>query len=320
MSELDRRVKRAFDEVKAPDGVKCQTLSFIEDVRSEAEASEVRPAPRAEDAVSLPRAFRQSAAKASGKRAPRRGLFRARRTRSAFFACAACLALLAMCWGGFRLYAQPTAYVGIDVNPSVELSVNRFGLVVGARGINDDGRELLETVSLANRAYSEALSVLTQSDAFAPYRQESAFIEISVVSDNERQSQDLYAQSTEGLSTLPCEGVCHRVDEQTWRSAGACGMGMGRYRAVSELMELDPSVTLEECEAMTMRQLRDRIAACDHVEAGSGQAGKGSAQGQGGESGWGRGPHRGGQGAGHGSGAGRGCSAAEAQQGEDGSE
>ncbi|WP_181861874.1 anti-sigma-I factor RsgI family protein [Slackia isoflavoniconvertens] len=38
---------------------------------------------------------------------------------------------------------QPTAYMGIDVNPSIELGVNRFDVVVCAEGLNDDGEAVL---------------------------------------------------------------------------------------------------------------------------------------------------------------------------------
>lgn len=318
MSELDRRVKRAFDEVKAPEEAKRQTLSFIEGLRPEAKVSKARLATGADEPVAS-RDPGQGTASASEENLRRRGRFHARRTRRALLACAACLAMLAVCWGGYRLYAQPTAYVGIDVNPSVELSVNRFGLVVEARGINDDGRALLAGVSLVNRGYGEALTELTRSDAFASYVQENAFVEINVASDDERQSQELYAQSSEGLSTLPCEGSCHRVDAATRDSAAASGMGMGRYRAAAELMELDPDVTLDECAHMSMRQLRDRVAACRHAESEEGEAGTDAAQGKGNGMGQGQG-HRGGTGSAHGRGAGRGCDEASGQQGANGAE
>ena len=212
-------------------------------------------------------------------------------------ALAACFVLVVTCLGGFRLYAQPTAYVGIDINPSIELSVNRFGIVVGSEALNEDGAALLDSVSLTNRSYADALAALTGSDAFAPYAQENSFVEVSVTSDNQRQVESLCAQSDATLSALPCQGACAVVDAQTRDAAFAAGMGVGRYNAALELIELDPSVTLEECAGMSMRELRDRIASYRGDASTPSGAGRGA---QGG---------RGAGGAGHGAGRGAGWSA-----------
>ena len=177
------------------------------------------------------------------------------------FALAACLVLAVVGFGGFSVYAQPTAYVGIDVNPSIELGVNRFDIVVETTALNDDGRALLDAVPLVGRNYVDALTSLTQSDAFEPYAQEGSFVEISVASDNERQGADIRRQSDACLGKLPCRSACHAVDSATREAAASAGMGVGRYRSALELMELDPEVTLEECKNLSMRQMRDRIAA-----------------------------------------------------------
>ena len=58
-----------------------------------------------------------------------------------------------------------------------------------------------------------------------------------------------------------------------------------RARARIELVELDPSVTLEECASLSMRELRDRIAALSSGDSegrgsGNGQHGHGGGGGQ----------------------------------------
>ena len=44
-------------------------------------------------------------------------------------------------------------------------------------------------------------------------------------------------------------------------AAHDCGLSYGKYRAYLELAALDPTVTPEEVQGMTMREIRDRIAA-----------------------------------------------------------
>lgn len=249
MSDLEQRVRQAFDRVEAPADVKRQTLARIEAARAASEDSDAR-----------------EAGPSSGRPKAKRGGFRGVRFRRAL-AAAACLAVAAACLGGYRIYAQPTAYVGIDVNPSIELSVNRFGIVVGSEALNEDGAALLESVALANRGYEDALEALTGSEAFAPYAQKDSFLEISVASDDAGLAERLRSQSDACLSGLACGGSCHEVDEKTHHEAAEAGMGMGRYRAAIELMELDPDMTLEDCASLSMRQLRDLIDECEHGEA-----------------------------------------------------
>lgn len=255
MTDLDTRVRQAFDDVTVPDDVKYRALTYIASVAETSGAqAEAAPTP-----VRAPR-----------KRARARAL----PLRRAAVALAACLALAFVGFGGFA-YAQPTTYVGIDVNPSIELGVNRFGIVVRVEALNSDGEALLDSVSLAGHGYADALSLLTQSDAFSPYAQKDSYVEISVTSNDERQAEAIRQQSDACLSALPCRGSCHAVDEGTREAAASAGMGVGRYRAALELMELDPNVTLEECASLSMHELRDRIAALSPNEVDGGGSGNG---------------------------------------------
>ena len=49
---------------------------------------------------------------------------------------------------GSWAYASPYTFVSLDVNPSIEFTLNRFNRVIDVKAINDDGSEIL--VSLKN--------------------------------------------------------------------------------------------------------------------------------------------------------------------------
>ena len=61
---------------------------------------------------------------------------RAERARSRFYMPACAMAVLCLFLllgtGGYSLYGRPVSYVSIDVNPSIELGINRWGRVVSA--------------------------------------------------------------------------------------------------------------------------------------------------------------------------------------------
>ena len=269
MNDLEQRVREAFDEVSLPPEVRARTLAAIDDLVQPREASPSKPP------------------------APRMV-----KCRRAAIALAACLVLAAVGLIGSRLYFEETAFVGIDVNPSIELGINRFDIVVSAKAYNEDGEALLRDVSVTGKPYDSAVATLTSSTAFAPYLESDAYIAISVASNDAGQSDTLRTQSDACLRSLSCEGSCHTVDAETRAAASAAGMGAGRYQAALRLLELDGSLTLEDCASMSMHELRSRIAALEGGEP----EGEGGQQGG---AGWGSG-HDGPAGNGHGQGAGQG--------------
>lgn len=282
---LEQRLACAFDGLHAPQAVRESALAAIEAARSVP-----APAPSAPPVRVVP------SPKRSARRRPRRA--------KALLAAAACLVTAAIGFGGYQFYEQPVAYVGIDVNPSVELSVNRFDRVVGARAVNEDGAVVLAEVNLAGCTYDQALCRLMDSPALSTYLAEDAVVEISVTSDDQRVSDQLMRTSDDALAQHRCHGSASRADEGTRQAAAAAGMGTARYQAACELMALDPDATLEGCASLSMRELRDSIAAHHGSSAaGDGDAvsGYGGPSGQGSHQGRGRGPKDGsGHGAAHG--------------------
>lgn len=276
MTDAEERMRRALDAQQAPEQLRLRTLAAIEEARAREEGE----GPDARQARSVASGPAAPAASAAVRAAARR-----RRPARALAALAACLVLALAGFGLYSVYREPVAFVGIDVNPSIELSVNRLDVVVEARALNDDGRAVLDAVALEGRGYRDALDALAVSAAFAPYADEGSLVEVNVASADRERADRLSAETDAILAVLPCEHACESVDEEVRDRANAAGMGMARYRAAEELGALDPSVTLEECAGMTMRELRDRIDACE----GGDVAGAPGAGGQGASSGGGRG-------------------------------
>ena len=180
------------------------------------------------------------------------------------------------------MQTTPAAYVGVDINPSLELSVNAFGTVLGAQALNDDAQVVLQEVSLEGESFEDALAALLESEGITAYAESNPYIEISVTTDDEDLAARLQGASEDCLRRSGCEGSCHRADADAREEAHHAGMGVGKYRAAQELMELDGSVTLDDCADMTMRELHDRIDSCmDGAESKHGGHGAHSGAGQG---------------------------------------
>lgn len=263
MSSIDNKVKQSFDAVCAPEEIKQQTLTYILDQQAEKDANQTENRPN--NVVPAPR-------------------FRAH-TYTRLIAAAACLLLMACCLGGWRMYTQPTAYVGVEVNPSIELTLNCFDRVIAAEGLNADGEVLLESVSLTNMSFEDALNTLSQSETFGEYAQGDALVQVSVVSDNQNQAETLLSQSSQELESLPCETNCAIYDAEIREEALEAQMGVARYCAAQDVLAVTSAYTLDELSQLSMRELQDLItenggSLDDSAGYGQGSQSTGTGQGQ----------------------------------------
>lgn len=172
-------------------------------------------------------------------------------------ACCAILLLMGCGIGGYSFYATPVSYISVDVNPSVELGLNRLDRVVIAKAYNDDGALVLKNLSLKNKTYSEAVELLLADETFASYLTGDALLSFTVVSDKE---EALLAgiQQCQGFPQSGAE--CHGANAQLMDEAHRSGLSMGKYQAFLELSRYAPSFTAEDCMGLTMRQIRELIS------------------------------------------------------------
>lgn len=176
------------------------------------------------------------------------------------FAAAAACALLVFLAGGSYLYFTPTAYISVDVNPSLELGINRFDRVVSVTGYNEDGKALADSLDLKYMDYSDALEALLADQDMEVYLSDNADVVLTVAGKSESQSSQIL-ETVESCVSDHENVHCHSGDTEEIHHAHNAGLSFGKYQAYLTLKELDPSVTLEEIQDMTMSQIRELIQA-----------------------------------------------------------
>ena len=308
--DLERRMREAFDGAHLPAGLAERTLARIEAERA-VQTAQAEPASQAEratrmehmarveratPAMQVKRAARAEHA-ARTERRPARPL-----TRRAAIALAACLALAAVGVGGYAWAQAPCAYVAIDVNPSIELGINRLGNVASVRAYNEDGERLLQALDLDGLAYADAMAAL--EERLRGYLDDGATVEMTVVCDDERQAAEL---EQVGVGCLGASGSgsvhCSHASSEEHHAAESAGMGLGKYRLYLELVAAGVNISPEEASAMTMRELRALLEDTGSASAGGSGSDAGQASGRAGGHGNGsRDEHgrEGGHGGGHG--------------------
>ena len=250
---MNDKLKAALDHVQAEDELKIRTLEFLSRMRFDSAASR----------------------KLSYRR---------------LTAAVACVAMLLFGGSGYYLCFQQAFAISVDVNPSVELGINRLERVISVEAYNEDGDTLLASLDVRYLDYREALEQILDGGNMQGYLAQDQPVEVTVVGSNEKKSREMLdnlTRYTAAYQNVHC--ACASQDEVS--AAHASGMSFGKYRVFLELQALDPQVRPEDVQELSMCQIWDRISALSGEEEGGRQGGHGHGHGSG---------HGGGHGGGHG--------------------
>lgn len=167
---------------------------------------------------------------------------------------AACMMLFV--FSGHWIYFTPTTEISIDINPSMELAVNRFDRVISVDGYNDDGEELAASLDIKYMNYSDAVNEIIESDAVTSLLSENEIMSITVTGTSEAQSSkvlsDIQSCTREHKNTY-----CYSARSEDVESAHELGLSYGKYKAFLELQSLNPDITVSDIQNMTMREIKD---------------------------------------------------------------
>lgn len=257
---MNKQIRDAFDAVHAEERLKAQTKAFLHQKIS---GESPRPVRRSSRLVPI----------------------------------LLCVVLLLTGCGAWTVFA-PTATVSVDINPSLELVLNRFDRVLSVKGYNEDGQALADSLSLRFQSCEAALRLLLGQGDIAALLKQDEELTLTVVGGSD-------AQNTRVLDTLQtCTAgqpntYCATAALQEVQDAHALGLSYGKYRIYLALKEWDDTITPEEVQSQTMRSLRERLEALQQntsqpdgaTEPVSQNNGNGQGNGQGNKNGKGQGPH-----------------------------
>lgn len=171
---------------------------------------------------------------------------------------AACLVLVFLTVAGVRVYAKPVSHIGIDVNPSLELCLNRWNYVVEVKTYNAEAREICDNLNLKHKYYANAVNELLCDDKFSSYCKddETADLTFTIVANNCDDLQD-GIKACNGYEEN--HGAIYFSDVNTMEKAHESNCSIGKYVAYEELKKYDPDVSVNDCADMTMHELHEMI-------------------------------------------------------------
>lgn len=168
------------------------------------------------------------------------------------------------------------ALISLDINPSMELGINRFGRVISAVARNDEGAAVLETVEVDGMTYDDAVLRLMEDGAVSRYLAENGLLVFSVQADNPAWREELFAslrRQADGYLSAHHGGATAEYFMVDGRAVGAAhrhGVTAGKYMLLLELESLAPDIDIEEYAHHSVADIQSEING--HHRHGAGQS------------------------------------------------
>lgn len=165
----------------------------------------------------------------------------------------------------FRLAAQatPVAYVSLDINPSLEIAVDKAAKVVDISAFNQDAKPLLNNLDYQEKDVYTVLSMLLQRAIelkyVAPDRPNlvvSSVVEVdpqNVLLDTARL-QDAVASPLKG-KPLKASVVVYKAKKQDREAARKVNLSTGKYLFYEDERKSGAKITLEEVKEQSLGTL-----------------------------------------------------------------
>ncbi|MBT9776222.1 hypothetical protein GPL15_06865 [Clostridium sp. MCC353] len=196
------------------------------------------------------------------------------RVRKGMAAAAACLCLITAT-GGIYAYGEMkvVSVVGIDVNPGIELSLNRRSRILKAEAVNADGAEILSDVDIEGKKFDQAVESLVDTMLNQGYLKEDYNAVLVTVTDVKTRKKekgkirDTAVQNVEKtLQEKEVKAVVYdqeievtpELKELAQEYGISCGKAYFVQNIISENEELDME-DMEELSALNITQLSQEI-------------------------------------------------------------
>ena len=154
----------------------------------------------------------------------------------------------------YFMYFIPTGYVGIEINPSIQLSLNRMNRVIEVMPLNEDADILLSDLTLTNMTVEEALEAIIDSSTELGYIDELEVdnaIAISVASDTETadEVEERIKNRLEKFLTnknIPALVLLEKNNEERKALAESYGISNGKMLLIQKAIALNPNLVEAE--------------------------------------------------------------------------
>lgn len=186
---------------------------------------------------------------------------------------AACLGIMLLAGGGYTYQnSRVDSVIGIDVNPSVELSVNRKNRVLAAEPLNEDADRIMADMKLEGVDLNVAVNAVIGSMVTHGYLDDlDNAILVTVSNDSIKKASSLRSAVVGDIQSVLEEKQVKAVvydqqvieEDEVKELSREYGISYGKAYFLKELIAQNASLTMEDMEKLaplTMEEIANEIA------------------------------------------------------------
>lgn len=194
---------------------------------------------------------------------------------------AACLGMIVLAGGSYTYQnSRVDSIIGIDVNPSVELSVNRKNKVLDAKPLNEDADRIMADMELEGVDLNIAVNAVIGSMVTHGYLDDlDNAILVTVSNDSIKKATSLRSAVVGDIQSALEEKQVKAVvydqqvieEDEVKELAGEYGISYGKAYFLKELIAQNASLTMEDMEKLaplTMEEIAKEIAERSYAVGG----------------------------------------------------
>lgn len=184
-------------------------------------------------------------------------------------------------FGSYAYLKTPKAYISLDINPSIELGINRFEKVVTSEAYNADGKRILDNTKYKYLKIESAVDNILASAIDQDYiADEKTFaISIATISNDGSVRLDLENKLKKAIFTsLYDEDITIDIDvdiasfnsnSSKREEARSLGVTVGKLSLIQELMSLSPDIKFDDYKYKSIIYIQNKIRELKNIKTSS---------------------------------------------------
>mgnify|MGYP000892856050 CR=1 FL=1 len=153
---------------------------------------------------------------------------------------------------GAFAWSTPIQFIDIDINPSVELSVNYFDRIISVNALNEDGKKLMESVNVQAHRYESGIELVISTAQNMGYINDEEDVLISISSSNpkrvEKAQNDIREKVSPSVEILT-------FDTQQREQSIQKGISPGKDNIIEKVIEIGTDIDKEELTKKPVKEL-----------------------------------------------------------------
>lgn len=184
--------------------------------------------------------------------------------------CSSMAMILVICFGFIYHNNTVDSIIAIDVNPSVEISLNKSYKVLSVRANNMDGEKLIENKNFKNQSCDDVIADLTTSLSQKGYiNKNKNSILVSVSSPNEVKAAEVKSRVVTDIKTtlhkqqiepvIYNQSIPNKDTNELDKLAKKYHISFGKMKLIHSLIEKNPTLTIKELAELPIQEIPNYV-------------------------------------------------------------